>query len=164
MIPPELPASTSQKTVLRWRRCCRRFEIWQRPRFVRRFRNLRKNSPDEVPQHRVGLGFVVPERDEAFRDIGRDRDVGPALVVTLENAIPDVEDRALEMGRGQMMITDEPVVVQVVNGNRSPFGSGTWRTLWNRVTLSFRPEASGTATASGSAIVQPCAGRQRSGR
>jgi hypothetical protein len=66
----------------------------------------------------IGLCFVLAIGREIFNDIGDYSDIGPPLIMVVQNAVAHVNVEPLQMGGDDFVATDEPIVVEVVNRDK----------------------------------------------
>ena len=79
------------------------------------FLNLWNKIADERADQVIRLLLGAAENLEVFGDDRHHRDVGPLLILSFQNAIPNVDPGSFEMRWRNVRMTHEPVIIDAVN-------------------------------------------------
>jgi len=79
-------------------------------------------ATDEFFDEGGGFGFGPAIGLEIFGDGGGDREVGPALIIAEEKAVAFVDEPAIEVGSGHIGLADEPVIIEIGEGDLAAIG------------------------------------------
>ena len=79
-------------------------------------------AEDEFLDEGGGFGFGPAIGLEIFGDGGGDREVGPALIIAEEKAVAFVDEPAIEVGSGHIGLADEPVIIEIGEGDLATIG------------------------------------------
>lgn len=83
----------------------------------------RRELLNEFVKHRCSLFLCSLGSPDSFCHVRRNRDVSPALAVAVHDSIAEINLRPGKVRCGHVFVTDEPVVIEVRNG-QPPFVLG----------------------------------------
>src|SRR5215470_20108680 len=79
----------------------------------------RRELLNEFVEHRSSLFLRSLGSPDSFCHVRRNRDVSPALAVAVHDSIAEIDLRPGKVRCGHVLVTDEPVVIEVRNGQPS---------------------------------------------